>query len=76
MKYNKYYEIAAQVVATNLLEEPVCSTIKWSKQNTRKLKNKEVLQRDGTRVQVVLGIALMDNSQVNGVAFVLDISER
>jgi hypothetical protein len=37
---------------------------------------KEYVRRDGTRVQVVLGIALMDNSQVNGVAFVLDISER
>ncbi|MBW4500841.1 MAG: PAS domain S-box protein [Scytonema hyalinum WJT4-NPBG1] len=37
---------------------------------------KEYVRRDGTRVQVVLGIALMDNSQVHGVAFVLDISER
>ncbi len=37
---------------------------------------KEYVRRDGTRVQVVLGIALMDDSQVNGVAFVLDISER
>jgi PAS domain S-box-containing protein len=37
---------------------------------------KEYVRRDGTRVQVVLGIALMDDSQVNGVAFVLDISKR
>ncbi|BAZ26501.1 PAS/PAC sensor hybrid histidine kinase [Kalymmatonema gypsitolerans NIES-4073] len=37
---------------------------------------KEYVRRDGTRVQVVLGIALMDDSHVNGVAFVLDISER
>ncbi|NMG22903.1 PAS domain S-box protein, partial [Brasilonema bromeliae] len=37
---------------------------------------KEYVQRDGTRVPVVLGIALMDDSQVDGVAFVLDISKR
>lgn len=37
---------------------------------------KEYVRRDGTRVPIVLGIALMDNSQVNGVAFVLDISKR
>lgn len=37
---------------------------------------KEYVRRDGTRVPVVLGVALMDDSQVNGVAFVLDISER
>lgn len=37
---------------------------------------KEYVQRDGTRVPVVLGIALMDDSQVDGVAFVLDISDR
>lgn len=37
---------------------------------------KEYVRRDGTRVPIVLGIALMDNSRVNGVAFVLDISKR
>ncbi|KAB8335115.1 PAS domain S-box protein [Scytonema tolypothrichoides VB-61278] len=36
---------------------------------------KEYVRRDGTRVPIVLGVALMDDSQINGVAFVLDISK-
>jgi PAS domain S-box-containing protein len=37
---------------------------------------KEYLTRDGTRVSIVLGVALLENSQHDGVAFVLDITER
>jgi PAS domain S-box-containing protein len=37
---------------------------------------KEYIQRNGKRVPVVLGIALLNDSQDNGVAFVLDISDR
>lgn len=35
---------------------------------------KEYLQRDGKRVPIVLGIALLNDSKDNGVAFVLDIT--
>ncbi|HYX14693.1 MAG TPA: PAS domain S-box protein [Nostoc sp.] len=37
---------------------------------------KEHLQRDGKRVPIVLGIALLNDSKNNGVAFVLDITDR
>ncbi|MEH1874469.1 PAS domain-containing hybrid sensor histidine kinase/response regulator [Nostoc sp.] len=37
---------------------------------------KEYLQRDGKRVPIVLGIALLNDSKNNGVAFVLDITHR
>ncbi|MBD1897468.1 PAS domain S-box protein [Coleofasciculus sp. FACHB-129] len=37
---------------------------------------KEYVQRDGKRVPIVLGIALLNDSQQEGVAFVLDISDR
>ncbi|MBD2730379.1 PAS domain S-box protein [Nostoc sp. FACHB-892] len=37
---------------------------------------KEYLQRDGKRVPIVLGIALLNDSKDNGVAFVLDITDR
>ncbi|WP_414566019.1 MULTISPECIES: PAS domain S-box protein [unclassified Anabaena] len=37
---------------------------------------KEYIQRHGKRVSVVLGLALFNDSQDNGVALVLDISDR
>ncbi|WP_442936946.1 PAS domain S-box protein [Nostoc sp.] len=37
---------------------------------------KEHLHRDGKRVPIVLGIALLNDSKDNGVAFVLDITDR
>ncbi|MCC5664086.1 PAS domain S-box protein [Nostoc sp. CHAB 5784] len=37
---------------------------------------KEYLQRNGKRVPIVLGIALLNDSKNNGVAFVLDITHR
>ena len=37
---------------------------------------KEYVHRDGQRVPIVLGVALLNDSQHNGVAFVLDITER
>jgi PAS domain S-box-containing protein len=37
---------------------------------------KEYIQRDGKRVPIVLGIALLNDSQQEGVAFLLDISDR
>lgn len=37
---------------------------------------KEYIRRDGTRVPIVLGMALLNDSQHDGVAFVLDLSER
>ncbi|MBG1258036.1 PAS domain S-box protein [Nostoc commune] len=37
---------------------------------------KEYLQRDGKRVPIVLGVALLNDSKDNGVAFVLDITAR
>lgn len=37
---------------------------------------KEYVQRDGKRVPIVLGIALLNDSQQEGVAFLLDISDR
>ncbi|MEH1992710.1 hybrid sensor histidine kinase/response regulator [Nostoc sp.] len=37
---------------------------------------KEYIHRNGKRVPIVLGIALLNDSQDNGVAFVLDITER
>jgi PAS domain S-box-containing protein len=37
---------------------------------------KEYVRRDGKRVPVVLGVALLSDSQQDGVAFVLDITER
>ncbi|MEH2451528.1 PAS domain-containing hybrid sensor histidine kinase/response regulator [Nostoc sp.] len=41
-----------------------------------KIYEKEYLHRNGKRVPIVLGIALLNDSQDNCVAFVLDISER
>ena len=37
---------------------------------------KEYIRRDGTRVPIVLGVALLSDSQHDGVAFVLEISKR
>ncbi|MBN3898206.1 MAG: PAS domain S-box protein [Nostoc sp. NOS(2021)] len=37
---------------------------------------KEYIHRNGKRVPIVLGIALLNDSQDNGVAFVLDITDR
>lgn len=37
---------------------------------------KEYLHRDGKRVPIVLGVALLNDSKDNGVAFVLDITDR
>ena len=37
---------------------------------------KEYIHRDGKRVPIVLGIALLNDSQREGVAFVLDITEQ
>ncbi|MFN6570767.1 PAS domain S-box protein [Dendronalium sp. ChiSLP03b] len=37
---------------------------------------KEYVHRNGKRVPIVLGVALLNDSQENGVAIVLDISER
>ncbi|MCC5607127.1 PAS domain S-box protein [Nostoc sp. CHAB 5834] len=41
-----------------------------------KIYEKEYLQRDGKRVPIVLGVALLNDSKNNGVAFVLDITDR
>jgi PAS domain S-box-containing protein len=41
-----------------------------------KVYEKEYVHRDGKRVPIVLGVALLNNSQSNGVAFVLDMTER
>ncbi|MEH1803843.1 hybrid sensor histidine kinase/response regulator [Nostoc sp.] len=41
-----------------------------------KIFEKEYIHRNGKRVPIVLGIALLNDSQDNGVAFVLDITER
>jgi PAS domain S-box-containing protein len=41
-----------------------------------KIYEKEYIHRNGKRVPIVLGIALLDDSQDNGVAFVIDISDR
>jgi len=37
---------------------------------------KEYVRRDGKRVPIILGVALLNDSQHDGVAFVLDIAER
>jgi PAS domain S-box-containing protein len=37
---------------------------------------KEYIRKDGTRVSIVLAGAMLDEERVNGVAFVLDVSER
>ncbi|HYE31140.1 MAG TPA: GAF domain-containing protein [Methylomirabilota bacterium] len=37
---------------------------------------KEYLRRDGSRIPIVLGVALLEGSHDRGVAFVLDITER
>ena len=37
---------------------------------------KEYIRKDGTRVPIVLGMALLHDSHHDGVAFVLDLSER
>ncbi|MEH1948197.1 MAG: PAS domain S-box protein [Nostoc sp.] len=41
-----------------------------------KIYEKEYIHRNGKRVAIVLGIALLNDSQEHGVAFVLDITER
>ncbi|MEH2159503.1 MAG: PAS domain S-box protein [Nostoc sp.] len=41
-----------------------------------KIYEKEYIHRNGKRVPIVLGIALLNDSQDNGVAFVLDITNR
>ncbi len=37
---------------------------------------KEYLRRDGTRVPILIGAAMLDDKRYEGVAFVLDITER
>ncbi|MBD2506424.1 PAS domain S-box protein [Nostoc muscorum FACHB-395] len=41
-----------------------------------KIYEKEYIHRNGKRVPIVLGIALLNDSQDHGVAFVLDITDR
>ncbi|MBN3959593.1 PAS domain S-box protein [Nostoc sp. NMS8] len=41
-----------------------------------KIYEKEYIHRNGKRVPVVLGVALLNDSKDNGVAFVLDITDR
>jgi PAS domain S-box-containing protein len=41
-----------------------------------KIYEKEYIHRNGKRVPIVLGVALLDDSQDNGVAFLLDITDR
>ncbi len=41
-----------------------------------KIFEKEYIHRNGKRVPIVLGIALLNDSQEHGVAFVLDITDR
>ncbi|MEH2354763.1 hybrid sensor histidine kinase/response regulator [Nostoc sp.] len=41
-----------------------------------KIYEKEYIHRNGKRVPIVLGVALLNDSQEHGVAFVLDITER
>ncbi|MEJ6484566.1 PAS domain S-box protein [Nostoc punctiforme UO1] len=41
-----------------------------------KIYEKEYIHRNGKRVPIVLGIALLNDSQEHGVAFVLDITDR
>ncbi len=43
---------------------------------TSGLYEKEYLHRDGTRVPVLIGLALLDKSRQDGVSFALDISDR
>lgn len=40
------------------------------------LYEKEYVHRDGTRVPVMIGLALLDKSQQDGVAFAMDITDR
>ena len=37
---------------------------------------KEFLHKDGTRIPILIGVALLEQSQDTGVAFVLDLTER
>jgi signal transduction histidine kinase/ActR/RegA family two-component response regulator len=41
-----------------------------------KIYEKEYIHRNGKRVPIVLGIAMLNDSKDNGVAFVLDITDR
>ncbi|MCW5315725.1 PAS domain S-box protein [Nostoc sp. KVJ3] len=41
-----------------------------------KIYEKEYIHRNGKRVPIVLGIAMLNDSQENGLAFVLDITDR
>ncbi|MEA5599748.1 PAS domain S-box protein [Nostoc sp. UHCC 0252] len=41
-----------------------------------KIYEKEYIHRNGKRVPIVLGVALLNDSEDNGVAFVLDITDR
>lgn len=41
-----------------------------------KIYEKEYIHRNGKRVPIVLGVALLNDSKDNGVAFVLDITDR
>ncbi len=37
---------------------------------------KEYLRKDGTRIPIIIGAAMLDERRYEGVAFVLDITER
>ena len=37
---------------------------------------KEYIRKDGTRIPIIVAGAMLDEAQFNGVAFVLDITER
>jgi PAS domain S-box-containing protein len=57
-----------------LLDDRALAEVKAN--GVSQLYEKEYIHRNGKRVAVVLGIALLNDSQNRGVAFVMDINER